>query len=102
MTQLKTIAKRLDKLALVNPDRLGLLYVRMNGWEWDKEILGKPYKGRDKMQPGSREMYEADKPYMRIIEARLGCAQKSMYWWTLELGKTKEEWQEWYYNKIEE
>ena len=75
--------------------RLGEAYVNMNGWKWD-EICGPKPEGFDEMT--SREKYElpAFKKAFRKIRLYLTYEQMSMFWWTIELGKTYEEWREWY------
>lgn len=87
-------------------DRIGLAFCRLNRWEWD-ELLGPKPEGFDdlpdydsrKLQRFRRPMRTKDtyiSPAIITMESILGPANTSRYWWKYALGKTDEEWIEWY------
>ncbi len=76
-------------------DRLGEAYRRLNCFAWDP-IFGEAPEGfftmtdKEKYQdPYFREVYD-------LISELLSEKEKSMYWWTMALGKTYEEWKNWW------
>lgn len=85
-------------------DRLGLAYCRLNCCVWD-EILGpKPDRFDElptfsskrlfrKRQPGKSD-YTI--PAMRAILSIIGDANVSRCWWIFVLGRSKEDWLQWY------
>ena len=91
-----------DKLDPVG--RLGLAWCRLNCGEWDK-LLGDKPEGFDKLPMMTRKRffgkkkpckYDVVRPMMMAIESIIGEAYTSLYWWVFKLGRTKEEWFEWY------
>lgn len=84
-----------EKLKALSKDELGMIYCRMNCFEWC-DIFGEPPDGYENMNgkelhydPKYREAFEA-------VSGMLNEKEKSMYWWTIELERTKEAWEEWW------
>ena len=96
-----------DETQLTHEERLGLAYCRLNGWEWD-ELFGPKPEGWDKMPEyeypytlgTKRKVYPTKfdyaKPMLFAIEKILGDAKCSYYHWRFNLGKSYEEWLQWY------
>lgn len=95
----------LDESELNPIDRLGLAYCRLNQWEWD-EILGPKPDGFDALPyfgaaPGTRKKkyrnrHDCIQPAMRYLESVIAQAQFSRCWWLFVLGRSEEEWIQWY------
>lgn len=81
--------EKIDESQLSIVDRLGLAYCRLNSYEWD-EILGEP-----PAVYGHKVLYAK----MMAIEEIIGKANTSRCWWKFSIGKTEEEWREWYYKR---
>ena len=75
--------------------RLGKAYVRMNSFEWD-DICGPKPEGFDEMPDKEKYKLPAFDSAFRKIQLYLTREQMSMFWWILGLGKTYDEWREWY------
>lgn len=75
----------------LNPEaRMGLAYCRMNCWEWDDYMGNKP-------EGFEENKFEALMPYLKKIESTIGKNNCNKYWWVFEIGKTEDEWAQWYY-----
>lgn len=87
-------------------DRMGLAYCRLNNWEWDEIIGPKPdgfdelpwYDNRKfkKFRKKIRTKSDYLTPAIEGIKSIIGEANISRCWWKFELGKTEEEWRQWY------
>ena len=97
-----------DESSLNEIDRLGLAYCRLNRCEWD-DILTKP-DGFDEMPEYPAPLWkfwkrnQKSKHDVRIqkmlnIESIIGEANTSRCWWIFALGKTEDEWRNWYINE---
>lgn len=89
-----------DELDLV--DRLGLAYCRLNSYRWDDYIGEKPegfdeLSNHDSRKPITKSDYV--RPILKEIKKTIGEANVSRCWWLFELGRTEEEWKEWYYKE---
>lgn len=94
-----------EESALNRIDRLGLAFCRLNCWEWD-ELLGKKPDGFDGLPdyhkrswPWTKENSAKDyyiRPAIKAIESIIGPANISRCWWKFALGKSEEEWFQWY------
>lgn len=111
-----------DENSLCKVDRLGLAYCRLNGYGWD-DIIGPKPKGFDGLP--DYDPYAVERihhpiimgilaklfpekygrkptkhdfvyPAMRGIESEIGGANTSRCHWIYGLGKTEQEWREWY------
>lgn len=87
-----------ERLQKLSKDELGVIYCKMNCFEWC-DIFGDPPEGYEKMtgkklyhDPAFREAFDA-------VSGMLTEEEKSMYWWTIELERTKEEWAKWWYDQ---
>lgn len=86
-------------------DRLGVAACRLLQWEWD-DILGAKPEGFDDLPnfiPGkslkrSNKSCKSDYvgPAIHAIEGIIGKANISRCWWKYFLGKSEEEWLQWY------
>jgi len=76
-------------------DRIGEAYVRMNCWEWD-DICGPKPDGYDELTGNEKYKLPAFSDAFDQIKRHLSHEQRSMYWWTIALGRTQEAWREWY------
>lgn len=102
--------RKIDESKLDRIDRLGLAYCRLNGYQWDDYIGPKP-EGFDQMpidRPKPKLLRKhrcvpckADfvSPAMHAIESIIGEANISRCWWVYWLGRTEEEWFQWYVHK---
>lgn len=86
--------KELDKIDI---DRLGLAYCQMNGFIWD-EIFGEPPKDWNSPYKDNKTRHKDPhfQECFRYLESRLTSRQQSMYWWTIQLKRSYQEWAEWY------
>lgn len=93
-----------DESKLSKKDRLGLAWCRLNCYAWD-EILGPKPSGFEAMPDFSTKQLFRKKrqckhdyvlPAMRAIESIIGRANISRCWWLFQLGRTEEEWFQWY------
>lgn len=82
--------KHIDEYKLNPEARLGLAYCRMNCWEWDEYMGEKPANFEE-------NKFEALIPYLKKIKSTIGKNNCSKYWWVFEIGKTEDEWAQWYY-----
>lgn len=98
-----------DENKLSHTDRLGLAYCRLNGWEWDS-IVGEKPEGFDSMpnydhrkfrrfRKKIKTKYEYLTPVMKQIERIIGEPNTSRCWWIFVLGRTEQEWFDWYVNE---
>lgn len=78
----------IDERKLSITDRLGLAYCRLNSYEWDDLLAGEP----------ATDTSTCCRKMMAIQEI-IGEANTSRCWWKFNLGRTEDEWREWYYNK---
>ena len=81
--------------------RLGLAWVRGNKWIWDEEVFGpKPdiYEDLPMFSSGGESKYDYIHPKMEEVSKEISRMITSKYWWLYELGRTEEEWKEWYMN----
>ena len=76
-------------------DRIGEAFVRMNCWEWD-DICGPKPEGFDLLTDKEKHRLPAFNDAMNQIRKHLTHEQMSMYWWTIKLGRTYDEWRAWY------
>lgn len=97
-----------DENKLNDIDRLGLAWCRLSLWEWD-EIVGPKPDGFDDLpnylrkrksifHRNQKTVTKADYllPVTKNIESIIGEANTSRCWWKFVLGKTEDEWREWY------
>lgn len=86
-----------ESLDKIDIDRIGLAYCRMNGFEWDP-IFGEPPKDWNNLYTTNKNRHKDPQfqECFRYLESRLTPRQQSMYWWTIELKRSYEEWLEWY------
>ena len=83
------------EFAKYSTDRLGEAYVRLNTWKWD-DIFGPKPEGYDQMTDHEKYQLPEHRKAFEQIMMHLSPAQKSMYWWTIGLGKTYDEWCDWF------
>ena len=95
MISLREFIENTCRLYAENKDRLGQLYVNLNCFVWDDMLGDKPPDFDFLSRSQQSELID---PYYRHIVTLLGEEEKSMYWWTIELGKTYDEWHDWYYD----
>jgi len=97
---------RINEEELSTEERFGLAYCRLNSWEWD-EIAGPKPEGFDELPDYDQRKFkwlrkkiktkgDLIDPVLEAIEEFIGEANTSRYWWEFELGKSTEEWFEWY------
>lgn len=94
-----------DVSTLNNVDRLGVAACRLNRWEWD-DILGPKPEGFDSLPNfiQKRHFWERKKPSKQdfvtpaynAIKSIIGEANISRCWWKYFLGRSDEEWFNWY------
>ena len=94
MRNVVNVAKSLDKM---DKYKLGELYCKLNGLEWDRTVLGAPPKNFDKLS--NRDKYHVIDPFFFEVKKRLTEEEQSMYWWKYELKRPYEEWVAWWYNQ---
>lgn len=98
-----------DESSLNETDRLGLAWCRLNNAEWD-DILGPKPEGFDEMSKFPEpwwKFWKRKKPTksdilwnrMQNIKSMIGEANVSRCWWIFALGRTEEEWRNWYINE---
>lgn len=90
-------------------ERLGIAWCRLSNWQWD-ELLGDKPEGFDDLPetvPFRRFFPKRENckmnivlPLMNKIERIIGDAGTSRAWWKYELGRSEEEWREWYEKRI--
>ena len=86
--------KRIYKvLCNMTKDELGKAYCDLNCFRWDEKLLGKPPKNWKTMTENEKYKLVSYSKIFRIIKTFLSERERSMYWWTIELGNTKEEWE---------
>lgn len=90
---------QVDESKLSFDERLGLAWCRLNQYEWDELVGPKPPEFDEipevsvKRQPDKGAYI---RPAMLAIEAIIGKANCSRYWWRFVLEKTEEDWFRWY------
>lgn len=87
---------KLQDLSQYPIDRIGKAYCMMNCFEWDTEIFGKPPKGWNKMDSRTKYENRRFRECFKLIDAALTEREKSMYWWTIELKRSYNDWKKWY------
>lgn len=104
MLTTKERLNQVDEAALGPLDRLGLACCRMNCWQWD-ELFGPKPEGFDELpnsSESSRSKYQYIRPVMEEISSVFPEILQSRAWWIFDLGKTEEEWRNWYFQSIQE
>lgn len=96
---------RVDESKLNRTDRLGLAWCRLNCGVWD-EILGPMPDGFEDLPLVTLERrifqkkqpckFDFIAPAKRAIVSIVGEANVSRCWWLFVLGKTEDEWLQWY------
>ena len=99
MTTSPNLNKTETDFSTLSAYRLGQAFVRMNGFQWD-DICGPKPEGFDEMTNREKHHFPAFRDAFEKVEMYLTPAQRSMFWWTIELGKTYEQWHEWYYSLL--
>ena len=93
-----------DPLALVDEtklselDRVGLAYCRLNCWQWDTMFGPEPpgfYYLPNHQGPGMTK-FDLITPIMRELRTHYPESLFSRSWWVFFMGKTEEEWINWY------
>ena len=83
------------KIRTYQKDRLGKAYCRLNCFKWDL-IFGKAPDNWQRMSNKEKYHDPVFKQAWDILKESLTEKEKSMYWWTIELKRTKEEWLCWW------
>lgn len=96
---------RPNKNDLDRVERLALAHIRLSCYEWD-EIVGPKPHGFDNLPKYAkphwltrkRKLSRSDyvRPAMTAIETVIGAANISRVWWKYGLGRSEEEWFQWY------
>lgn len=91
----------IDESALSKTDRLGLAWCRLNCFEWD-ELVGTKPSGFNMLpefaEDNAPSKYQFVIPEMNKIENVIDKANLNRYWWMFALGRSEEEWREWYWH----
>lgn len=90
-----------EKPEMSYTDRLGLAFCRFNNWLWD-DIVGecpKVFYNLPHCSENGRSRDEYIKIPLSEITAKLGEENCSKYWWLYSMGKTENEWREWYFGE---
>lgn len=88
-----------EKLKNLSKDELGKIYCKMSCFEWC-DIFGDPPEGYEKMT--GNEIHNNPK-YSEAFEAVLNMLtpkERSMYWWTIKLKRTRKNWDEWWHDTL--
>ena len=88
----------IDDLRKYPVERIGLGFCRMNCFEWDEELFGPSPEGWDKLNDTERHNHPEFRRYRKVIDDILPTKMQNMYWWTIKLKKTYEEWEKWWNN----
>lgn len=94
-----------ETTGILNTDRLYIALRRLNRWEWD-DLLGPKPEGFDDLPKWTEKKWwqfkrrKSKSDYIsrpkRAIEKIVGEAVISRLWWVNELGRTEEQWFQWY------
>ena len=91
----------IDLMEKYTMEELASLYAHMNVYEWPTEILGsEPWYWENARKTNSIKLCEC-KRFMKLfkkLEKNVPEEFKSHAWWIEILGRTEEEWWNWWYN----
>lgn len=90
-----------DETTLTENERIGLAYCRLNCWQWDP-IFGPKPPGFDYLPnhqgPGMTK-HDYIAPIMLELHIHYPDSLFSRSWWIFQMGRTEEEWMDWYIEK---
>lgn len=91
----------IDESTLSGANRVGLAYCRLNCWQWDPMFGPDPvgFAYLPNFQGPGKTKHDYIAPIIRELKTHYPESLFSRCWWVYYMGKTEQEWLDWYTSK---